>query len=25
VDGRTDVKCVGYDEWVRAWSQVRSA
>ena len=25
VDGRTDVKCVGYDEWVRAWSQLRSA
>ena len=25
VDGRTDVKCVGYDEWVRAWSTLRSA
>ena len=25
VDGRTDVKCIGYDEWVRAWSQLRSA
>jgi putative spermidine/putrescine transport system substrate-binding protein len=25
VDGRTDVKCVPYDEWVRAWSQLRSA
>jgi putative spermidine/putrescine transport system substrate-binding protein len=25
VDGRTDVKCIGYDEWVRAWSQLRSS
>jgi putative spermidine/putrescine transport system substrate-binding protein len=25
VDGRTDVKCVGYDEWVRAWSALRSS
>jgi putative spermidine/putrescine transport system substrate-binding protein len=25
VDGRTDVQCVGYDEWVRAWSQLRSS
>jgi putative spermidine/putrescine transport system substrate-binding protein len=25
VDGRTDVQCVPYDEWVRAWSQLRSS
>ena len=25
IDGRTDVKCVGYDEWVRAWSALRSS
>jgi putative spermidine/putrescine transport system substrate-binding protein len=25
VDGRTDVKCIGYDEWVRAWSTLRSS
>jgi putative spermidine/putrescine transport system substrate-binding protein len=24
VDGRTDVKCVPYDEWVRTWSELRS-
>jgi putative spermidine/putrescine transport system substrate-binding protein len=25
IDGRTDVKCVAYEEWVRAWSSLRSA
>ncbi|HEU4910705.1 MAG TPA: extracellular solute-binding protein [Actinomycetes bacterium] len=25
IDGRTDVTCVGYDEWVRAWSALRSS
>jgi putative spermidine/putrescine transport system substrate-binding protein len=25
VDGRTDVKCVEYDDWVKAWSQLRSS
>lgn len=25
LDGRTDVKCVPYDEWVRAWTQLRSS
>jgi len=25
LDGRTDVDCVGYDEWVRAWSELRSS
>lgn len=25
VDGRTDAKCVPYDEWVKAWSQLRSS
>jgi putative spermidine/putrescine transport system substrate-binding protein len=25
VDGRTDVQCIGYDEWVRSWSQLRSS
>jgi putative spermidine/putrescine transport system substrate-binding protein len=25
VDGRTDVKCVPYDEWVKAWTQLRSS
>lgn len=25
VDGRTDEKCVPYEEWVRAWSSLRSA
>ena len=24
VDGRTDVQCVAYDEWVRTWSELRS-
>jgi putative spermidine/putrescine transport system substrate-binding protein len=24
LDGRTDVECVGYDEWVQAWSALRS-
>jgi putative spermidine/putrescine transport system substrate-binding protein len=24
LDGRTDVQCVGYDEWVQAWSALRS-
>ena len=24
LDGRTDVKCVGYDRWVQAWSALRS-
>ncbi len=25
LDGRTDTKCVAYDDWVKAWSQLRSA
>jgi putative spermidine/putrescine transport system substrate-binding protein len=25
VDGRTDVTCVTYDEWVKAWSTLRSS
>jgi putative spermidine/putrescine transport system substrate-binding protein len=25
VDGRTDVQCVGFDEWVSAWSKLRSS
>jgi putative spermidine/putrescine transport system substrate-binding protein len=25
LDGRTDTKCVGYDQWVRAWSALRSS
>ncbi len=25
VDGRTDVKCIPYDEWVKAWTQLRSS
>jgi putative spermidine/putrescine transport system substrate-binding protein len=25
VDGRTDVECVPYEEWTRAWSQLRSS
>jgi putative spermidine/putrescine transport system substrate-binding protein len=25
VDGRTDVECVGFDEWVAAWSKLRSS
>ncbi|MCE0761615.1 extracellular solute-binding protein [Pseudonocardia kujensis] len=25
LDGRTDVKCVPYDQWVRSWSELRSA
>lgn len=25
IDGRTDAKCIGYDEWVRAWSALRSS
>jgi putative spermidine/putrescine transport system substrate-binding protein len=25
LDGRTDVKCIGYEAWVRAWSSLRSA
>ena len=24
LDGRTDTKCVQYDDWVKAWSQLRS-
>ncbi len=24
LDGRTDVKCVTYDEWVKAWTELRS-
>jgi putative spermidine/putrescine transport system substrate-binding protein len=24
LDGRTDTKCVAYDDWVKAWSQLRS-
>jgi putative spermidine/putrescine transport system substrate-binding protein len=25
LDGRTDTKCVAYDDWVKAWSQLRSS
>jgi putative spermidine/putrescine transport system substrate-binding protein len=25
IDGRTDVKCVPYDDWVKAWTQLRSS
>ena len=25
IDGRTDVECVPYEEWVRAWSALRSS
>ena len=25
LDGRTDTKCVGYEQWVRAWSALRSS
>lgn len=25
LDGRTDVKCVNYEQWVRAWSSLRSS
>jgi putative spermidine/putrescine transport system substrate-binding protein len=25
VDGRTNVKCIPYDEWVKAWTQLRSS
>ena len=25
VDGRTDVKCIPYDEWVKSWTQLRSS
>lgn len=24
LDGRTDVKCKGFDEWVKAWTEIRS-
>ncbi|MFM1918189.1 MAG: hypothetical protein RJB01_1704, partial [Actinomycetota bacterium] len=24
LDGRTDVKCVPYSEWSKAWSELRS-
>jgi putative spermidine/putrescine transport system substrate-binding protein len=24
LDGRTDAKCIGYDEWVKAWSALRA-
>lgn len=24
LDGRTDVKCKGFDEWVKAWTSIRS-
>jgi len=24
LDGRTDTKCVAYDDWVKAWSQLRA-
>jgi putative spermidine/putrescine transport system substrate-binding protein len=23
LDGRTDVKCVGFDKWIEAWTQIR--
>jgi len=25
LDGRTDAKCIAYDDWVKAWSQLRSS
>lgn len=25
LDGRTDTRCVAYDDWVKAWSQLRSS
>jgi putative spermidine/putrescine transport system substrate-binding protein len=25
LDGRTDTKCIGYEQWVRAWSALRSS
>ena len=25
IDGRTDAECVPYEEWVRAWSALRSS
>ena len=25
LDGRTDTKCIAYDDWVKAWSQLRSS
>jgi putative spermidine/putrescine transport system substrate-binding protein len=25
LDGRTDTKCVAYDDWVKGWSQLRSS
>ena len=24
LDGRTDVKCVAFDEWIKAWTEIRS-
>ncbi len=23
IDGRTDVKCVGFDKWIEAWTQIK--
>jgi putative spermidine/putrescine transport system substrate-binding protein len=23
VDGRTDVKCVGFDDWIKAWTEIK--
>ena len=23
VDGRTDVKCKGFDDWVKAWTEIK--
>ncbi len=24
LDGRTDVKCKGFDDWIKAWTEIRS-
>lgn len=23
VDGRTDVKCKGFDDWIKAWTEIK--
>jgi putative spermidine/putrescine transport system substrate-binding protein len=23
VDGRTDVKCKGFDDWINAWTEIK--
>jgi putative spermidine/putrescine transport system substrate-binding protein len=25
IDGRRNVECIGYDDWVKAWSKLRSS